>query len=143
MMIFKKTSKLNPVVEDDEPLGRYIFSKNHYSKENQRVKRQAFMPPENGKKLSVMRHKNCSEDCILKIGKQLEKERKQSLKALCSILTKDARSLDLDVVSDTGNNQHRRHANIINFPEAKMRELANELANIATRNKNLLVLENT
>ena len=143
-MIFKKTSKLNPIVEDDEPLGRYIFSKNHYSKENQRVKRQAFMPPpRNEKKLSVMRHKNCSKDCILKIGKQLEKERKQSLKALCSIRTKNVRDLGLDVVSDTSNNQHRRHANIINFPEAKMRELADELASIATRNKSLLVLENT
>ena len=142
-MIFKKTSELNYTVEDDEPLGRYIFSKNHYSKEQKRVKRQVFMPPKNEKRLSVMRHKNCSEDCILKIGKQLEKQRKQSLKALCSILTKDVRGLYLDVVSDTSNNQHRRHANIINFPEAKMRELADELANIATRNKSLLVLEDT
>lgn len=138
-MIFRKKAKLSQIVENDELLGRYIFSKEHYSKENKRVKRQAFMPPKNENRLSVFRHKGCSEDCILKIGKQLEKQRTQSLKALCSILTKDVRVLDLDVISDTSNNQHRRHANIINFPEAKMRELADELAKIVSENKSLKV----
>lgn len=140
-MILKK--KLNPIIENDEPLTRYIFSKEYYSKENKRIKRQAFMPPKNTNKLSVIRSKNCPENSILKIGKELEKQRPQSLKALCSLLTKDVRNLDLDVVSDTSNNQHERHANIINFPEAKMRQIANDLAGLATKNKSLLVLENT
>ena len=47
---------------------------------------------------------------------------------------------DLDVVSDTSNNQHRRHANIINFPKAKMRQIADDLAELARKNKSLVAL---
>lgn len=46
-MVFKKRKKLNKIVENDEPLARYIFYKNHFSKEKKRVKRQAFMPYKN------------------------------------------------------------------------------------------------
>lgn len=139
-MIFKKREKLDDIVEDDEPLARYIFSKNHFSMEKTRVRRQAFMPPKNTNKLSVFRHKNCHEDCILKIGKTIEETREQSLKAFCSVQTEDVRAInDLDVVSDTSNNQHRRHANIINFPEAKIREIADDLAELASKNKSLFL----
>lgn len=139
-MIVKKRTKLNHVVGDDEPLARYIFSKDHFSKEILRVKRQAFMPPKNTNKLSVFRHKNCHEDCILKIGKKIEKTREQSLKAYCSVQTEDVRAINnLDVVSDTSNNQHRRHANIINFHEAKIREIADDLAELASKNKSLIL----
>ena len=141
-MIFKKKTKLSEFIENDEPLARYIFSKEHYSTQKKRIKRQAFMPPpKNQDKLSVIRQKNCSKDCLLKIGKKLEKQRNQSLKALCSIITQDVRTLDLDVVSDTSNNQHRRHANIIKFPysEAKTRQIADKLATKASENKSLEV----
>ncbi len=37
-MVFKKRKKLNKIVENDEPLARYIFYKNHFSKEKKRVK---------------------------------------------------------------------------------------------------------
>ncbi|MDE0092080.1 MAG: hypothetical protein OXN83_02200 [Oligoflexia bacterium] len=137
-MLFKKRTKLSQVVEDNEPLARYIFSKEHYSKEKKRVKRQAFLPKQNT--VSVIRHKNCPKDCILKIGKKLEKSRVSSLKAWCSIQTQDVRSIDsLDIVSDTSNNQHRRHANIINFPDAKIRQIADDLAELASENKSLVV----
>ena len=135
-MIFKKKAKLSESIENDEPLARYIFSKEHYSAQKKRIKRQAFMPPKN-LKLSVIRHKDCPKDCLLKIGKKLEKQR--NLKALCSIITQDVRTLDLDVVSDTSNNHHRRHANIIKFSEAKKRQIADKLATIASENKSLVV----
>jgi len=67
-MHLKKTS-LSSFVYNDEPLTRYIFSKEHYSRNGKRVKRQAFMPPSN-KKLSVIRSQNCSENSVLKIGKK-------------------------------------------------------------------------
>ena len=123
--------ELNSFVEDYEPLARYIFSESHFTK--QRVKRHAFMPYKD--KVSVIRHEECEEcsiDYILKIGRQMEKDRRQSLKAIASILTLDVRSINnLDVESDTSNNQHKRHANIKNFHgynDAKIRQLAQELA---------------
>lgn len=122
--------KLSPLIEDDEPLARYIFSKSHFSLAEKRVKRQAFMP--RGDKMSVIRHKECSIDYILEVGKQMEKNRTESLKAIASILTQNVRSInDLDVESDTSNKQHRRHANIKNFHgynDAKIRQLVQELA---------------
>ena len=138
-MIFKKKVKLNPHIEDNEPLARYLFSKEHFSKEKRRVKRQAFMPTRENK-VSVIRHKNCPEGCVLKIGRKLEKTRTTSLKAVCSILTKDVRAINnLNVGSDTSNHQHRRHANIIGFSEAKMRAIADDLAELASENKSLVV----
>jgi len=64
------------------------------------------------------------------------------LKAFCSVLSKNVRKLGLNVVSDTSHEQHKRHANIINFTEAKKRQLADELASIATKNESLVILEN-
>ena len=123
--------ELSTLIEDNEPLARYIFSKSHFTE--QRVKRQAFMPRED--KVSVIRHKECLIDYILKIGKQMEKNRRESLKAIASILTQDLRSINsLDVESDTSNKQHRRHANIKNFHgynDAKIRQLAQKLADKA------------
>ena len=141
-MIFKKRKKLSKIVEDDEPLARYIFYNSYFSKEKKRVKRQTFMPYKN--KVSVFRHKNCPEDCILKIGKKIEKNRDNSLKAICSILTRDVRSVNgLNVESDTSMGQHRRHANIINFndyTDAKIRQIADDLAIIVSKNKSLKIL---
>ena len=129
-MRFKKKEELSENVADDEPLARFIFSNSHFSKETRRVKRQAFMP-RNGK-VSVIRHKNCPEDCLLKIGKIMEKKRDNSLKAVSSVLTKDVRLINgLDVESDISGEQHRRHANIKNFGnynEAKIKQIARKLA---------------
>ena len=126
-----KKEKLSEIIEEEEPLARYIFSKNHFSLN--KPKRQAFMPYRN--KVSVIRHKNCPQDCLLKIGKKMETNRRQTLKAISSILTKEVRSINgLDVESDTSGGQHRRHANIKNFnnyKEAQIRQLATKLANKA------------
>ena len=123
--------QLNPLIEDDEPLARYIFSNSHFNK--QRVKRQAFMPCKD--KVSVIRHKECLIKYILEIGKQMEKSRRERLKVIASILTQDVQSTNgLDVESDTSDKQHIRHANIKNFHgynDAKIRQLAQKLADKA------------
>ena len=144
-MIFKKRDKLSKTVQDDEPLARYIFSKSHFSKENKRIRPQAFMPPKNKNTISVIRHKECSEIDILKIGKIMGKNRTTSLKAYCSVLTKEVRTInDLDVQSDTSNNQHKRHANIIidstNYNKAKIKQITEDLAEMASNNNSLRVL---
>jgi len=129
-MPLKKQEELNEVIENDEPLARYIYEKKHFSKENKRVKEQAFHPPKDKTTVSVIRHKDCPKDCILKIG---EKLRNKNVKAVGSILTKDVRSMNgLDVESDTSGNQHRRHANIRNFTKALKKKLAQGLARETT-----------
>lgn len=135
-MTIQKKPPLNTFVNDDEPLARYIFYKRHFSLENNRVKAQAFMPPHN-KKISVIRHKGCPKDCLLKIGKGIEKSgNRNTLKAISSLSAQEVRSIkNLNVESDTSNKQHRRHANIIgfnNFSEAKIRQKAQDLAKKAT-----------
>ena len=123
--------ELSPLIKDDEPLARYIFSKSHFTQ--QRVKRQAFMPYKD--KVSMIRHKECLIDYMLKIGKQLGENRRERLKAIASILTQNVRSINgLDVESDTSNKQHIRHANIKNFHgynDAKIRQLSQKLADKA------------
>ena len=133
-MIRKRKEPLSQVVGDDEPLARFLFQRNQFSKEKERVRRQAFDPPKDKNKVSVFRVQDCSKDCFLKIREMLEQDRKKTSKAVAYILTKKVRYIDgLDVESDISNNQHRRHANIINFsyPRAKRQEIAQELANEA------------
>ena len=133
-MAFKKQNILSSIVEDEESLARYIFSKSH-KRANGSIKFQAFMPNLNlvKKTVSVIRHKNCFETCLLKIGKNMETNRGHSLKAVCSLSAKKVRSIEgLDVESDTSRGQHRRHANIMGFnnciDDAKIRQIAKELA---------------
>ena len=144
-MIFKKRDELSKTVQDNELLARYIFSKSHFSKENKRIKPQAFIPPKNKNTISVIRQNECSKTDILKIGKTIEETRGSSLKAYCSVLTKEVRAInDLDVKSDTSNNQHKRHANIIinpkNYNKAKIKQITEDLATIASNNNSLKVL---
>ena len=129
-MIFKTQKTLNKVIEDNEALARYIYEKKHFSKQNKRIKAQAFQPPKNQTTVSVIRHTDCPKDCILKIG---EKLRDKPLKAVGSIKTKSVRSINgLDVESDTRKNQHRRHANIKNFTKALQKKMAQDLASKTT-----------
>ena len=141
--IFKKRKKLSEIVEDNEPLAKYIFSRKHFSKKNKRVVPQAFMPRKNENEISVFRNENCPEDCMLKIGKKIG-ENRSTLRAYCSVLTKDVRAIpDLKVESDTSKKQHRRHANIIicNYNDAKTKKIAKKLADIATKNESLKIFE--
>ena len=134
-MPVEKQIKLSKIVEDKEPLARIIFYKRHFSKENGRIKRQAFMPAKD-KKVSVIRHKGCPKDCYLRIAERIEEIRGKNLEAIGSISTEDVRVINnLDVESDTSGGQHRRHANIKNFNnynDAKIKKLAQELARKAS-----------
>ncbi len=135
-MKIKNKKPLPGFVLDNEPLARYIFDKNHFSKEKRRIKRQAFMPPKAKKTVSVIRYTNCAKDCILKIGKKTGAVSKRELKAVGSILTKDALSVNnLKVEADAGGSHHRRHANIVfggDYVSAKKRQMAQDLAKKAS-----------
>ncbi len=131
-----KLKDLPSKITDDEPLARYIFSSQHFSKTNNRIKRQAFMPPVGQDTISVIRHKDFPKPQLVTHGQSLETQRKLSLKAIASIITQDVRSIPpLDVETDQSQGQHPRHAHITHFKadysEAKRRTLAQDLASKA------------
>ena len=131
----KNKKTLPESVLNNEPLARYIFDKEHFSKEKKRIKRQAFMPPKGKNTVSVIRYTSCPRDCILKIGKQIGVARERKLKAVASLLTEDALSINnLKVEADTGGSHHRRHANIVfsDYVDAKKRQIAQDLAQKAS-----------
>ena len=131
-MKIRNKKPLPDSVLNNEPLARYIFDKKHFSKEKKRIKRQAFMPPKGKKTVSVIRHTNCAKDCILKIGKKTGIAGNRQLKAVGSLLTKDALSINnLKVEADVGGIHHRRHANIVfggDYVDAEKRQIAQDLA---------------
>ena len=124
-------AQLSSVVQADEPLARYIFYSNHFSRTG--PKRQAFAPYKN--EVSVMRHQNCCLDELIKIGNTVGGRRGRPVKAIASIVTRDVRAVDeLDVVPDTRRGQHYRHANIVKFRQevAQQKQQASRLAEKAS-----------
>ena len=124
-------------VGDVEPLARYIFSSNYFSKEKKRIKQGAFLPPPSRNEVSVMRHQGFGLDSLIGHGQSVgaSRLRPQSLKAIASIMTARARLVEgVSVVSDTSKGQHERHANIhfAQYVTAKLRQKAKDLADQAS-----------
>jgi len=119
--------KLNPA----DPLARYILSKRHFSRQNNRVKGAAFMPPEN-LRLSVFRIKGLNEDDMWAIGEAyVAKPSKKTLYGRGDVTVSAVRQIELDLDAD---NEPPRHADIVGWPEEKSAQklLAEELAVDAT-----------
>jgi hypothetical protein len=106
------------LIKDDEPLGRYIFSKSHFSSENNKVKSSAFMPPID-LKLSVFRTRGLNEIEIWHIAENEIIKNKPSPTTLygrAEILSFAVKSAGLEIDPD---NTPPRHANIIGWPQEK------------------------
>jgi len=116
-------------VSKDEFLARYLTSSRWFSRENNRVKHHAFMPPSN-MKLSVFRIDNLTESQIWKIGQKRVANRMRTRRNLYG--RADVKALN---VFETGLEIHHdnippRHADIVNWPDEKSerKEIALELA---------------
>lgn len=118
-----------PPVDPAEPICRFIFSSSHISRENNRVKHNAFMPSMG--ETSVFRTLQLPEPDIWAIGQQISQSRAQQLHARGDLLVNDALSLSLRVEAA---DPPPRHANIIAWPEGKefIKQKAMELAAKAT-----------
>ena len=125
-------SDLSKTVSPNEPLARYLFSRNHYSSVNERVKHQAFMPKYDNPEVSVFRIDGLTDVKIWQIGENIAQEsRRPSLKGRADIMTLVVQKCNLIVNS---NNNPPRHANITEWPDDKSKRLqiAMELAEQAT-----------
>ena len=119
-------------VSTDELLARYITSSKWFRKQDQTVKQDAFIPPENPLELSVTRHLTLTEDNFWEIGMGIVRDTPRTLHGRADIETGNVVAQKLSVspqpVSDNPN-----HASIVGWPieknERKMRAL--ELAKAA------------
>lgn len=116
-------NRLPSQIDSEERLTNYIFPKNWFSPQAQRVKVQAFRPrpsktetPE--LQLSVYRTKECEESEIWHLGDKYVRDERQDhrppILARGDILAKDAIEQLLHVNSDPL--PHFLHANIVNWP---------------------------
>ena len=121
--------RLPKTVSNREFLTRYLLSKRFFSRKNNRVTRQAFMPPAN-MKLSVFRIDKLPEFKIWKIGEKRVASKTQpprNIHGRADIKASNVLETGLRIFPD---NIPPRHANIIDWPDEKSKriEIALELA---------------
>src|SRR6266581_440446 len=85
-------------IRPKDPLARFIYSSSHFSRENNRVKHNAFMPAGNGK-TSVFRTKGLNDAETWVIGEGVAQQRGQTLHARGDIVAADVAKAKLSVVS--------------------------------------------
>jgi hypothetical protein len=114
-------------VAPNELLARYITSSKWIRKQDQTVKQDAFIPPEDPLELSVTRHINLAENNIWSIGKEIARSIPRTLHGRADVETGHVVAQELRVVSQPVP-ENPNHAIIIDWPlekdARKMRALA-------------------
>lgn len=128
-LAFKFGSVVIKKVSKDEPIARYLTSSNSFSRKNNRVKHNAFLPPIN-MKLSVFLIKDLTESKIWEIGQKEVVNKiipRKNLYGRADIKASDVFETGLEIHPD---NIPPRHADIVNWPDEKSirKEIALELA---------------
>jgi hypothetical protein len=115
-------------IQPEDPLARFIYSKSHFSRDNNRVKYNAFMPGPDSK-TSVFRTKDLNEAATWAIGEEVAQKRTQTLRGRGDIVAADVYKAKLTLVPSPP----PRHANIDNWPAEKDAQMlrAIELADAA------------
>lgn len=119
-------------VASSELLARYITASKWFRKQDQTVKQDAFIPPDEPLELSVTRHLNLNENDIWTIGKKIAGSISRTLHGRADVETAHVMAQQLNVVPhpvlDNPN-----HANIVGWSSdkdvRKMRAL--EIARVA------------
>jgi hypothetical protein len=102
-------------IEAEDPLARFIYSSSHISRENKRIKHNAFMPAADGK-TSIFRTKGLEEGDTWAIGEEVAAKRSQTLHARGDIVAADVFKAKLRIVPSE---PPPRHANIEDWPAEK------------------------
>ncbi len=116
-------------IAPEEPLARFIYSSSHFSRDNQRVKHNAFMPGTDGR-TSVFQTKGLDEPATWAIGEEVGAKRSQTLRARGDIAAADVSKARLTVAPCE---PPPRHANIEGWPAEKSAQklIAIDLADAA------------
>jgi hypothetical protein len=102
----------------DELLARYVTSSRWFRKQDQTVKQDAFIPPEDPLELSVTRHLNLSDDEIWNIGAGVATGQNRTLHGRADVKVAHVESQSLSVIADPAPN-NPNHANICGWPAQK------------------------
>lgn len=126
-------AELPDIVDEHEPLSRYLLSKTQFSQQNNRVKSSAFMPPSD-LRLSVFRTQGLSDGEIWELGEEEVVQKAPTPKTLygrAEIVALTVSAVGLKVHPD---NTPPRHANITGWPQEKSAQklIALQLAEEAT-----------
>lgn len=118
-----------PDVDPNELLARFVFSRRHFSRDNDRVKAGAFLPAPNGE-LSVNRHREATQAEIWQVGNQIAQTRETTLYCRGDVLaaTYASQRLGVEATPVEGN---PNHANVVNWPmedKAALKLIAEEIA---------------
>ena len=123
-----------PDVDPQELLARYVFSRSHVSRQTQRVKAGAFMPPSN-LEFSVTRHRDATEAEIWAVGRNVAAATERSLYGRGDVLAATYDSLELKVVAAPDfSKQNPNHANVVGWPvndKPAQKLIAEEIAAVA------------
>jgi hypothetical protein len=119
-------------VRSNEPIARFLFSKNHFSRVNERVKPVAFIPHPDIE-TSVFRIEDFSESQLREIAKSVggEHEPARTPLAHAEVEVRVVRNAGLDVIPDE---PPPRHAEIVDWPrgdKSQQLEIAKIIAAVA------------
>ena len=129
---FHRMAILDPnSIDPGEVLSRYIFSGDHYSISDRRVKYTAFMPRSDDLRTSVYRTSGLADHEVWRIGESVGQTRHRDLHGRGDLIASDVIEQSLDIDPD---NDPPRHADIIGWPQDKHKrqEIALLLASRAT-----------
>ncbi|MCX6089951.1 MAG: hypothetical protein NTX88_06225 [Candidatus Atribacteria bacterium] len=119
-------------IANNELLARYITSSRWFRKQDQTVKQDAFIPPEDPLELSVTRHVNLAENDIWSIGRGIARSISRTLHSRADVETGYVTAQSLSVVPQPVPD-NPNHANIVGWPlEKDARKMcALEIARVA------------
>lgn len=104
----------------DDPLARYLFTKNHFARTKELVKPGAFLPPPD-LNLSVFQTRGLSTAQVWRIGGEVAMARGRTLRARANLSVSAVLEAKLRVAPD---NMPPRHANIVGWPETEEARLS-------------------
>jgi len=109
-----------------------VLTEKHVRKESMTLKPEAFLPYKHVE-LSVIRHRDLSEEELWDIGREVAQERGRPLVGRGDFSAKDARLQNLDAVPAEAPGLPRNHADIIGWPPEKPLQMlrAAEIAALA------------
>lgn len=106
----------------NDPIARFIYSKNYFSVEGGRVKASAFMPKRGSAAISVFVIRGLGDLLVAKIGRKTGARRSGGLKGWARL---QASGLDqIESLWIELDNKPWRHANVSGWPEDKSKQKA-------------------
>jgi len=118
-----------PPVDGEELLGRFATQSGQFRKVDSTVKQDLFMPNAKGE-VSVMRHRQASNDEIWRIGRQIALKLGRPLYGRSDIQTVECLKIGLNVHASPIFPDNPNHADVIDWPDKKedKKALAQKLA---------------